>query len=298
MATLVAVRHAGRGEPRTSSRSDFRSGGGAAQAHVRAGCAVACLCGQELGQWEPFAGVDRAPAAAAARRAMAGSVGRMQLEPGEEIECKHGKKWHAARVLRTMPSAEDPDDMWVEVHFEGWDAGTDRFELLSAGRLRPTGGDGRWTLAEAPARGEQSSSKAERRSRRQSRRRSVGDAAQVMVVDDEQRRELLERGKGLAKLKQLPAAVLSGGLAPPTSGAWYRRTMSSEAKSYENSVRRPLYIPPAATRSRTPHEEARVPSRGRHNSRRPRTVEGGKGTRSLRLLGDLHQSSQLAPGEY
>eukprot|EP01043_Picozoa_sp_COSAG02_P087525 COSAG02_NODE_24789_length_677_cov_1.520761_1_plen_156_part_10 len=156
----------------------------------------------------------------------------MKLEPGEEIECKHGKKWYAARVLRTVPSLEDPDDVWVEVHFEGWDASTDRFELLSAGRLRATGGGG-WTLAKAAARGEQSSSKEERRSRRRSRRRSVGDAAQTVVVDDEQRRELLKRGKGLAKLERLPAAVLSGGLAPPTSGAWYRRTVSSEAKSYE-----------------------------------------------------------------
>lgn len=212
------------------------------------------------------------------------------FEPGEEVECQHGARWYPATVLRTMPSAQDPSDMWVEIHFDGWDTCTDRFELRSAGRLRPKGGRG-WTLADPPARGEQSFSK---EARRHQRRCSVGDAAPALIVGGEQRQELLERGKGLAKLQRLPAAVLSGGLAPPTSGAWRRRGVSKEAKLYESSVRRPLYVSPVATKSMPAHEAARQHgSHNRQNSRRPRTVEGGKGAPPLRTPDGTQRSSQL-----
>jgi hypothetical protein len=222
----------------------------------------------------------------------------MSFEPGAEVECLHGKQWYPALVLGTSPSAEDPSDLWVSVHFIGWQEGTDRFELASAGRLRPRGGHFGWHFVGSPTAGTR---KAERRSRQ--RRRSAGTPAPAVVVDGEQRAELLKRGKGLAKLERLPAAVLAGGLAPPTSGAWCRRRMSKAAKEYENDIRQPLYSTPTAKpKPAHPHGRSRPASQGRPRSRldssRPKTAEGGTGARSLRKLDDMRRSNQLPAGRY
>lgn len=63
----------------------------------------------------------------------------MAPTPGDEIECIHGGKWYDVVVVQTVPS-DNARDLWVQVHFVGWDHRTDRLELLSAVRnhLPPT----------------------------------------------------------------------------------------------------------------------------------------------------------------
>lgn len=246
-------------------------------------------------------------------------------QPGVEVEVKHGKHWLPAQVLQSTPTADgDELDAWVEVHFQGWEHDTDRFERVAEGRLRLKGGGQQWSMASSPAQqprraaaGAGAPTTPENQTQWQ-RRRSSAAAPRVSPQPEqeqradfspepnfspEQRAELLKRGRGLAKLQRMPAAVLAGGLAPPTSGAWRRRTVSKEASRYSDLDRPPLFVSPTKITAavRLTHG-----SRSRPNSRsmmlgRPRTSEGGgsggKGSRSLRKLDAMEQAHQLAPAD-
>ena len=248
---------------------------------------------------------------------MAAAVAVQAYQPGMEVEVKHGKLWLPAQVLQSTPTADgDELDAWVEVHFEGWDSKQDRFERASAGRLRLKGGDQQWSMLSAPPPRQAAAAGVpttpEKQTEWQRQRRSSAAAPLVSPEPEpepeqrpgvsspaakglprtsaasggllvEQRAELLKRGRGLARLERMPAAVLAGGLAPPMSGAWHRRTVSKAASRYNDLDRQPLFVSPTKS---PPGSSSRPNSRSM--AARPRTAEGGSPTgnytSSLRLL--------------